>query len=43
MEDFIDRSVERYKRELAGKKVLLALSGGVDSSVAAAFTISGDR
>ena len=37
MEDFIDRSVERYKRELAGKKVLLALSGGVDSSVAAAL------
>lgn len=35
MEDFIERSVERYKEELAGKKVLLALSGGVDSSVAA--------
>ena len=37
MEDFIDRSVERYRKELAGKKVLLALSGGVDSSVVAAL------
>ncbi len=27
--------IERYKKELSGKKVLLALSGGVDSSVAA--------
>ena len=35
MEDFVERSVERYRRELAGKRVLLALSGGVDSSVAA--------
>ncbi len=35
MEDFIERSVERYQRELKGKKVFLALSGGVDSSVAA--------
>ncbi|MBO4368039.1 MAG: glutamine-hydrolyzing GMP synthase [Clostridia bacterium] len=35
MEDFIETSVNRYRRELAGKKVLLALSGGVDSSVAA--------
>ncbi len=32
---FIDDQVARYKEELAGKKVLLALSGGVDSSVAA--------
>lgn len=35
MEDFVACSVEKYRRELAGKKVLLALSGGVDSSVAA--------
>ena len=35
MEDFAVQSIEKYRRELAGKKVLLALSGGVDSSVAA--------
>lgn len=35
MDDFIESSVQKYKQELAGKKVLLALSGGVDSSVAA--------
>ena len=35
MDDFIDQSVEKYRTLLAGKKVLLALSGGVDSSVAA--------
>ena len=35
MDDFIEKSVEKYKKEIAGKKVLLALSGGVDSSVAA--------
>ena len=35
MEDFLEKSCEKYKKELAGKKVLLALSGGVDSSVAA--------
>lgn len=35
MESFIETFVEKYKKELAGKRVLLALSGGVDSSVAA--------
>ena len=35
MDDFIERSVEKYRAELVGKRVLLALSGGVDSSVAA--------
>ena len=35
MEDFVERSIEKYRKELAGKKVLLGLSGGVDSSVAA--------
>ena len=34
-EDFVNTSVEKYREELAGKKVLCALSGGVDSSVAA--------
>ena len=37
MDDFIERSVEKYRRELKDKKVLLALSGGVDSSVCAAL------
>lgn len=35
MDDFITSSVSRLREELKGKKVLLALSGGVDSSVAA--------
>jgi len=35
MDNFIETSVERYRKRLAEKKVLLALSGGVDSSVAA--------
>lgn len=37
MDDFIERSIEKYRAKLKGKKVLLALSGGVDSSVAAAL------
>lgn len=37
MDNFIEYSVEKYKTELKDKKVLLALSGGVDSSVAAAL------
>ena len=35
MEDFIQTSVDSYRRKLIEKKVFLALSGGVDSSVAA--------
>ena len=35
MDNFAAASIEKYKKELAGKKVLCALSGGVDSSVAA--------
>lgn len=35
MDDFIEKTVEKYRKELKGKKVLCALSGGVDSSVAA--------
>lgn len=37
MEDFIEKTALRCKQELQGKRVLLALSGGVDSSVAAAL------
>ncbi len=35
MDDFIDNAVANYRETLADKKVLLALSGGVDSSVCA--------
>ena len=35
MEDYAKACIERYRNDLAGKKVLCALSGGVDSSVAA--------
>ncbi len=35
MGDFVNTCIEKYSRELKGKKVLCALSGGVDSSVAA--------
>lgn len=35
MSDFITKTTEKYRKELKGKRVLLALSGGVDSSVAA--------
>ena len=35
MDDFVKQTTEKYKRELAGKKVLLGLSGGLDSSVVA--------
>ncbi len=35
MESFVENTIEKYKKELQGKNVLLALSGGVDSSVAA--------
>ncbi len=35
MEDFIQTSVEHFSKKLKDKRVFLALSGGVDSSVAA--------
>ena len=35
MDDFIERSVAEFRKRLSGEKVLLALSGGVDSSVTA--------
>ncbi|HBT39905.1 MAG: GMP synthase [Thermotoga sp. 50_1627] len=34
LEDFIARKIEELRKELSGKKVIAALSGGVDSSVA---------
>ena len=34
MEDYADRMIARYREQLSGKTVLLALSGGVDSAVA---------
>ena len=37
--EFIDEQVEAIKEQVGGKKVLLALSGGVDSSVVAALLI----
>jgi GMP synthase (glutamine-hydrolysing) len=37
MDDFIETSVKYIQERLKGKKVLLALSGGVDSSVCAAL------
>ena len=37
MGDWIKRTVSRYREELKGKRTILALSGGVDSSVAAAL------
>ena len=37
MDDFIKTSVEKNRATLAGKQVLMALSGGVDSAVAAAL------
>ena len=35
MDDFVSSSIAKYKEKLKGKKALCALSGGVDSSVAA--------
>lgn len=37
--EFIDEQVEKVKEQVGDKKVLLALSGGVDSSVVAALLI----
>ena len=35
MDSFVENKIAEYREKLAGKKVLCALSGGVDSSVAA--------
>lgn len=37
MENIINQSIEQLRRRIGSRKVLLALSGGVDSSVAAAL------
>ncbi|MBQ6040353.1 MAG: glutamine-hydrolyzing GMP synthase [Oscillospiraceae bacterium] len=37
MDDFIDNTVEKLRAQIGDKKVVLGLSGGVDSSVAAAL------
>ncbi len=34
LEDFVKQKIDELKKELSGKKVIAALSGGVDSSVA---------
>lgn len=39
MKNFIEDQVERIRQQVGSKKVLLALSGGVDSSVVAAMLI----
>lgn len=39
MKNFIEDQIELIKKQVGGKKVLLALSGGVDSSVVAALLI----
>ena len=36
---FIDEQVEKIKKQVGKRKVLLALSGGVDSSIVAALLI----
>lgn len=35
MDDFIDKTVAQLREQIGNKKVILGLSGGVDSSVAA--------
>ena len=40
MENFIADQVELIRNQVGGRKVLLALSGGVDSSVVAALLLS---
>ena len=39
MKNFIEDQVELIRKQVGDKKVLLALSGGVDSSVVAAMLI----
>lgn len=37
VEDYLDEKIEKIRKQVNGQKVLLGLSGGVDSSVAAAL------
>ena len=37
MDDFINNTIKELKQQIGDKKVILGLSGGVDSSVAAAL------
>ncbi|MCL2236372.1 MAG: glutamine-hydrolyzing GMP synthase [Defluviitaleaceae bacterium] len=37
LDDYIDRQIEHIRQKVGGERVLLALSGGVDSSVCAAL------
>jgi GMP synthase (glutamine-hydrolysing) len=39
MKNFVNDQIELIKRQVGDKKVLLALSGGVDSSVVAALLL----
>lgn len=39
MKNFVEDQIELIRRQVGDKKVLLALSGGVDSSVVAALLI----
>ena len=43
MEDYKNRAIVQIREKVGGGKVLLALSGGVDSSVAAALLAEGRK
>ena len=43
MASFAKMTIESLKKQIGDKKVLCALSGGVDSSVAALLVHKGDR
>ena len=43
MRNYLDQAVEEIRAQVGKEKVILGLSGGVDSSVAAALAAQGDR
>jgi hypothetical protein len=43
MRRYVDQAVDEIRAQVGQEKVILGLSGGVDSSVAAAFAASGNR